>query len=184
MSKILSVCLLMSYLLYGPRMLCRTLADSLQGLQHGLTQFTGYVHHTQKTTPQCSNIAFLEDGEAKRHFTQDQLTMIPNYDRELPSSERRLFLTCFNAIGDIPIGLVSFGRGDDKIMWITALGIRKDYQKKGYGSLLMNHVFTLLKQEAEPVVLVNPTQASIKFYKDLGFVETGHKTSIWKKPLS
>lgn len=181
MSQIAIFFLIMSYFFYGPRLLCKAVADSLKELQHGLTQFTQQTDRT-KTAPQtCTQVAFLED---QAQFTHDQLKMIPNYSPLASNNEERFLLTCFTSTDEIPIGLVSFWRGDNTRIWINELGIRKDFQNKGYGKMLMNHTLDLLKQRKEPIVFLNPTPESVGFYKNLGFVETGYKTSIWMKKLS
>jgi ribosomal protein S18 acetylase RimI-like enzyme len=58
---------------------------------------------------------------------------------------------------------------------ITALYVLKQYQKKGIGHALMQEAYKRVTKNKIVLFVLESNEQAIRFYKNLGFVFTGHK---------
>ena len=57
--------------------------------------------------------------------------------------------------------------------------VKKEYQKNGYGKLLMNNLIQVCKDEKCYKILLNCEEKLIKFYEKCGFINKGFELVIY-----
>lgn len=67
---------------------------------------------------------------------------------------------------------------------VFGLAVHPDFQRKGYGTLLMNELQNRLRQESVEEIVLTCKASRIPFYRALGFVDEGissstHGNVIW-----
>jgi ribosomal protein S18 acetylase RimI-like enzyme len=75
---------------------------------------------------------------------------------------------------EVVIGFITYYTKDNEDGWIDQIGIDHNQRKKGYGTLLMNHAMTELRQFGKSKIKLHvkkENEPAQKLYQKLGFVQ-------------
>jgi GNAT superfamily N-acetyltransferase len=101
--------------------------------------------------------------------------MYPNMafgDIKLPEDATGMHLGLY--IDDVLVSVLSLFEKDNKLQF-RKFATLAEYQKKGYGGMLLNHVIEYAKQQGYSKIWCNARQNVDGFYKKFGFYETDEK---------
>jgi len=68
---------------------------------------------------------------------------------------------------------------------ITNVGVAKEFQKQGYGKILVDFIFELISKENFQIVFLEVRESNfsaIKLYEKCNFVEVGRRKKYYKNP--
>lgn len=139
--------------------------------------------------------AVLEQSEVKlrpmRESDVDAVFAIESQAYPYPWSEGifrdclRVGYCCWLLVeGEVGIayGIMSVGAGESHILNIC---VRPEYQRRGYGGLLLRHLLQLAKRHHAEVSLLEVRRsnlAALSLYAHLGFKEIGVRTEYYPAP--
>ncbi|MBI1301016.1 MAG: GNAT family N-acetyltransferase [Alphaproteobacteria bacterium] len=126
------------------------------------------------------------DQTVNRHLIYDKCTK-----KEFEPIFEEILNRCYSWIfikNDEEYGFCSVtqqpGRADH-VAQIKTVGIKKEYQNKGYGSMLLEEIIEKLKQDGFKRVELRTdedNQRGISFYKKMGFFIEGYQKKYFKRP--
>ncbi|MEK7641976.1 MAG: GNAT family N-acetyltransferase [Patescibacteria group bacterium] len=113
----------------------------------------------------------IEDSY-KDEFSVEKIENLKELIRNLPKNKKRLVAKK----GDLVVGACAVARNEDN-NHLRTLYILPEFQNRGIGTRLWNKAMEFLDPKKDTYVQVAEyTENAIRFYKKLGFVDTGKRT--------
>ncbi len=114
----------------------------------------------------------IEDSY-KDEFSPEKIENLKELIRNLPKNKKRLVAKK----GDMIVGACTIIRNEND-NHLRTLYVLPEFQNKGIGTLLWNAAVKFLDPKKDTCVQVaDYTEHAIRFYKKLGFVDTGKRTA-------
>ncbi len=114
----------------------------------------------------------IEDSY-KDEFSVENIENLKALIRDLPKNKKRLVAK----MGDTIVGACTVIRNDDT-NHLRTLYILPEFQHRGIGTKMWNKAMEFLDPTKDTIVQVaDYTEDAIRFYKKLGFVDTGKRTT-------
>ena len=127
------------------------------------------------TYPNAEKGITIEDIEDsyKDDFSAEKINELKGLIRDLPKNKKRLVAKK----GDLIVGACTVIRNED-YNHLRTLYILPEFQNQGIGTKLWHAALAFLDPTKDTIVQVaDYTEQAIRFYKKLGFVDTGKRTA-------
>lgn len=127
------------------------------------------------TYPNKEKGVTMEDIEDsyKDEFSSEKIENLKKLIRDLPKNKKRLVAKIGNEI----VGACALIKNDD-YNHLRTLYVLPEFQNKGIGTMFWNEANKFFDPKKNTIVQVAEyTESAINFYKKLGFVDTGKRTT-------
>lgn len=151
--------------------------------------YTAYYDTDGQTQGLLLRIAIAEDPMNIRLIAQTELAAAQAITEAaglpIPSGTLTLYLTlqpdgCFVAVEHDQIIAMVVGICYDAFAFIGAMTVHPDYQRRGIGATLMQHVLKWIDNRGIPSVVLEATAQGEPLYRKLGFVED-YRTVVYAR---